>query len=107
MLRAVPDKTFGVRKDFSHEVRRCSFGIGAQQWLRPRGAEKDPGFGAVSIRGSIKKELNAVRVFFFQHTIAAQAFCLLIAGALNRILLDVFWNVQVAPTIIVRTEFAL
>src|SRR5271169_1126305 len=91
-LGLAPNKTLLGCQDFVYQLRRGGLRIRTQQRLGSRSAEQDPRFRSVAIGGCIEKELDAIHIFFLQHTITPQASRAFGSSPLNRALLDVFRN---------------
>src|SRR5258708_39938705 len=57
--------------------------------------------------GGVQEELRAVEILLAQDGISTELRSLGIGGAADRAVLDLIGNVQIAPAVIVRAEFAL
>lgn len=98
---AISDKTFRVCQDLGDQLRRSSLGIGAQQRFRSRSAEKNPSLRSLAIGGGVEKKLDAIEILFLHHTITSQTLRARVVCPLNRALLDLIRNMQVASAIVV------
>src|SRR5258706_4748517 len=103
----VPNKTLRGCQDFGHQLRGSGFCVSTKQRLRSRSTEQDPRFRSVAVCWRIEKKLDAIEVFLFHHAIASQALGAFGSGPLNRALLDLFWNVQIAPAVVGWAELPL
>ena len=56
-------KTFGVLQNFCDQFRRRRLHINSQQPLGARCPKQHPGIGAISILGSVEKDLHAIAIF--------------------------------------------
>src|SRR5579863_9489092 len=106
-LAAASDKLFRGCQDFRYQLGRCGLGIGAKQRLGSGSAEQYPCFGSFAVCRRIQEKLDAIEIFFFQNTVAPQTLRCVGTRPLNRSLLDLFRNVQIASAIEVRTELVL
>jgi hypothetical protein len=94
-------------QDFVYQFGGRRLRIRAQQRLRSRSTKQDPRFRAIAIRRRIEKKFDAVKICFFYDAIASKRLRGIRASPLNRTLLDVFGNVQIAAAVIVWTKLVL
>src|ERR1700678_3982515 len=101
-----PDKGLRGRQDFVHQLRRRGLRVHPQQWLSSRSAEQNPRFRSVAVRRRVQKELDAIEIFFLHHPIASQLLRAFVPRPLNRTLLDLLRDMQIASAVEMRTELA-
>src|SRR5215831_19003983 len=74
-------KGHGFFQDFLHQIARGSFNVNAHERLSAGGTQQHPGFCAFVLDGRVKKEFDAIKVFFAQYLVASQRGGLSAAGA--------------------------